>query len=431
MSNRYIEVRPQNNPSDGKISYKNGNPQITFVIGEQNAMLLGKSIRISGKFFAFSDSAKSAPDAVQSMNGRLGVYSIVDQVILRSNRNKATIEHIRDYNRMMSSYFSVTAGKQDGLSHLNTAGLVMPNFEVARTDTLSDTDGQDFCVHLPTGLLNGTDGIPLSNEFGIGGCELTIMLAPDSAVFYSNTGTTTNIVDCFYELSDLRLSCEVEVPPPDQLSQLMKLSGGTLEYNSISSQYATINSGNGIVNFTLGLSKVSSVFTNIIPAKYLNNLAFDSMATLMPINTDNSQAGVKTQVNTRAGVRYPRDFVIDGNLRTSSATNVNDPQIIRNYLNSIAKWTNLNPETYLSSTTANRNYTGAVSSYAKVADGGVVFGLGVTYDQIGSGTADFSNVQWGLETDLDLTSDEPQALFIYAVNKNTLVFNKDGLQVIV
>lgn len=430
MSNRYIEVRPQNNPSDGKISYKNGNPQITFVVGEQNAMLLGKSIRISGKFHAYSDSAKSAPDAVQSINGRLGVYSIVDQVILRSNRNKATIEHIRDYNRMMSSYFSVTAGKQDGISHLNTAGLVMPNFEVARTDTL-DTTGEDFCVHLPTGLLNGTDGIPLANDFGIGGLEVTIMLAPDSAVFYSNTGTTTNIVDCFYELSDLRLSCEVEVPPPDQLSQLMKLSGGTLEYNSISSQYATVNSGNGIVNFTLGLSKVSSVFTNIIPAKYLNNLAYDSMATLMPINTNDSQAGIKTQVNTRAGVRYPRDFVIDGNLRTSSSTNVNDPEIIRNYVNSIAKWTNLNPETYLSSTTANRNYTGAVTSYGKVADGGVVFGLGVTYDQIGSGTADFSNVQWGLETDLDLTSDEPQALFIYAVNKNTLVFNKEGLQVIV
>ena len=430
MSNRYIEVRPQNNPSDGKISYKNGNPQITFVIGEQNAMLLGKSIRISGKFHAYSDSAKTDPDAVQSINGRLGVYSIVDQVIIRSNRNKATIEHIRDYNRMMQSYFQCTSGKVAGITHLNTAALIMPNFEVARTDTLRTT-GQDFSIHLPTGLLNGTDGIPLSNEFGIGGCELTIMLAPDSAVFYSNTGTTTNIVDCFYELSDLRLSCEVEVPPPDQLSQLMKLSGGTLEYNSISSQYATINSGNGIVNFTLGLSKVSSVFTNIIPAKYLNNLAFDSMATLMPINTDNSQAGIKTQVNTRAGVRYPRDFVIDGNLRTSSATNVNDPQIIRNFVNSIAKWTDVNPETYLSSTTANRNYTGAVTSYGKVADGGPVFGLGVTYDQIGSGTADFSNVQWGLETDLDLTSDEPQALFIYAVNKNTLVFNKEGLQVIV
>ena len=430
MSNRYIEVRPQNNPSDGLISYKNGNPQITFVIGEQNAMLLGKTIRISGKFAAYSDSSKVGPDAVQSMNGRLGIYSVVDQVILRSNRNKATIEHIRDYNRMMGSYFSATAGKQDGISHLNTAALVMPNFEVARTDNVTDVE-KDFCVHLPTGLLNGTDSIPLSNNFGIGGLELTIMLAPDAAVFYSNTGTITNITDCFYELSDLRLSCEVEVPSPDQLSQLMRLNGGTLEYNSISSQYATINSGNGIVNFSLGLSKVSSVFTNMIPARYLNNLAFDSMATLMPLNSDTLQAGIRTQVNTRAGVRYPRDFVIDGNLRTSADTSVNDPEIIRNYFNAISKWTNLNPESYLSSTTSNRNYTGSITSYGKVAEGGPVFGLGVTYDQIGSGTADFSNVQWGLEIDLDLTSDEPQALFIYAVNKNTLVFNKDGLQVIV
>jgi hypothetical protein len=137
MSNRYIEVRPQNNPSNGRISYKYGNPQCTFLIGEQNAFLLGKTIRISGKFHAYSDAAKTAPHATQAINGRIGVYSILDQVILRSNKNKATIEHIRDMNRLMSSYFSVTAGKQDGISHLNTAALVMPNFEVARTDTLS------------------------------------------------------------------------------------------------------------------------------------------------------------------------------------------------------------------------------------------------------------------------------------------------------
>ena len=429
MSNRYIEVRPQNNPSDGRISYKYGNPQITFLIGEQNAFLLGKTIRLSGKFHAYSDAAKTAPHATQSINGRLGVYSIIDQVIIRSNKNKATIEHIRDMNRLMQSYFQCSAGKVDGISHLNTAALVMPNFEVARTDTLS-TAGNDFCIHIPTGLLNGTGSIPLSSDYGIGGCELTLMLSPDSSIFYSNTGTTTNIVDCWYELSDVRLSAELEIPPPDQLSQLMRLNGGTLEYNSISSQYATINSGNGIVNFSLGLSKVQSVFVNMIPAKYLNNLAYDSMATLGFINTDNTQGGIKTQTNTRAGVRYPREFVIDGNLRTSADTNVNDPEMTRNYINAIAKWTNVNPETYLSSTTSNRNYTGAVTSYAKVANGGPVMGLGVTYDQIGSGTADFSNVQWGLELDSNLTSDEPQALFIFAVNKNTLVFNKDGLQVI-
>ena len=429
MSNRYIEVRPQNNPSDGKISYKNGNPQITFIVGEQNAFLLGKTVRISGRFHAYSTAAKAAPHATQAINGRLGVYAILDQIILRSNKNKATIEHIRDMNRMMSSYLSVTAGKQDGISHLNTAGLIMPNWEVVRTDSLSDI-GQDFCIHIPTGLLNGTGSIPLSGDYGIGGLEFTIMLAPDSSIFYSNTGTTTSIVDCWYELSDLRLSCELEVPPPDQLSQLMRLGSGTLEYNSISSQYATINSGNGIVNFSLGLSKVKSVFVNMIPARYLNNLAYDSMATLGFINTDNSQGGFRSQTNTRAGVRYPREFVIDSNLRSSANTNVNDPEITRNYVNAIAKWTNVNPESYLSSTTSNRNYTGAVTSYGKVADGGVVQGLGVTYDQIGSGTADFSNVQWGLELDSLLTSDEPQALFIFAVNKNTLVFNKDGLQVI-
>ena len=429
MSKRYIEVRPQNNPSNGLISYKRGNPQISFLIGEQNAFLLGKTIRLSGKFHAFSNSAETAPVAVQNINSRIGIYSIVDQLILRSNRNKATIEHIRDYNRMMQSYFQVSSGKADGMSHLNMSALTMPNFEACRQEALT-TAGRDFSFHLPSGLLNGTDGIPLSNQFGIGGLELTIMLAPDASVFYSNTGVTTTIVDAFYQLSDLRLSCELEVPPPDQLSQLMKLSSGQLEYNSISSQYATVNSGNAIINFSLGLSKVQSVFVNMIPARYLNNLGFDSMATLMPINVDGSLAGLRTQINTRSGVRYPRDFVIDTNLREAPNTNVVDPQVLRNYFNAISKWTDVNPETYLSSTTANRNYTGDITSYGQVAEGGVCFGLGVTYDQIGSGTADFSMVQWGLEADIDLTSDEPQAVFIFAVNKNTLVFNNEGLQVL-
>jgi hypothetical protein len=429
MSKRYIEVRPLNNPSDGKISYKKGNPQISFLIGEQDAFLLGKTIRLSGKFHAFSNSAETAPVDVQNINSRIGIYSIIDQLILRSNRNKASIEHIRDYNRMMQSYFQVSAGKADGISHLNMSALTMPNFETCRKEVLT-TAGRDFSFHLPSGLLNGTDGIPLSNQFGIGGLELTIMLSPDASVFFSNSGTPDTMVDCFYQLSDLRLSCELEIPPPDQLSQLMKLDSGTLEYNSISSQYATVNSGNAIVNFSLGLSKVQSVFVNMIPARYLNNLSFDSMATLMPVNVGGSLAGLRNQVNTRSGVRYPRDFVIDTNLREAPDTNVVDPQVLRNYFNAISKWTDVNPETYLSSTTANRNYTGAVTSYGQVAEGGPVFGMGVTYDQIGSGTADFSTVQWGLEADINLTSDEPQALFIFAVNKNTLVFDNNGLQVL-
>ena len=330
----------------------------------------------------------------------------------------------------MSSYLSVQSGVQDGFSHLNNTALTLPNFSVGQSAV--DSDGIDFCINLPSGLLNGADGgIPLSNDWGVGGLEITIMLSPDSSVFYSSTGTTTTIVDAMYELSDLRLSAELEMPSPDQLSRLMKLDGGTLEYNSISSQYATVNSGNGIINFSLGLSKVQSVFMNIIPARYLNNLAFDSMATLFPLNQDGSIANLFTYVNTRAGVRYPREFVISTNFRNAADTNVVDPEVIRTYFNAISKWSNVNPETYLSSTTANTNYTGAVTSYAQVAEGGPVMGLGVTYDDIGAlgDQADFTSVQWGVEMDLDLTSDEPQAVFIFAVNKNTLVFDSNGLQV--
>ena len=50
MSNVNLEISPSNVLSDGKVSFKNGNPVLTFIIGESEKLLIGRSVRLAGKF---------------------------------------------------------------------------------------------------------------------------------------------------------------------------------------------------------------------------------------------------------------------------------------------------------------------------------------------------------------------------------------------
>ena len=49
-TNLNTEIVPSNVTSNGSISFRDGNPVIQFIIGEQDRLLLGQSIRFTGKF---------------------------------------------------------------------------------------------------------------------------------------------------------------------------------------------------------------------------------------------------------------------------------------------------------------------------------------------------------------------------------------------
>ena len=89
MSSRQnLQVTPSNHTSTGKISYRDGNPLIQFIIGEQDRMLIGQSVRFVGKFSAYKNSAKDIPATTDSlrMSEQLGLYSIIDSLIRSSKR---------------------------------------------------------------------------------------------------------------------------------------------------------------------------------------------------------------------------------------------------------------------------------------------------------------------------------------------------------
>ena len=133
-TNAYLHITPSNVLSTGKVSFKNGNPVIQFLVSPQNRYLIGSSVRLSGniKFYDSADTLSVAGNNL-SINSRLGIYGMIDQLTLKAGSGPATgqtLESIRHYNRMMSSYLTATSGFQDSQGSLQETSLTLTNYNL-------------------------------------------------------------------------------------------------------------------------------------------------------------------------------------------------------------------------------------------------------------------------------------------------------------
>jgi len=428
MSVIYNEIQPSNVNSTQKVSYKNGNPIISFLIGSQPHLLDASSVRISGDINFYKDANKAKPTTADQLaiDEKLAVYSMIEKVTITSQRSRQVIETINHYGRFLSTYIPYVNSKSDKFSHMNQMALTLPNYETEKRELVdfpATAHGSRFCIGLPTGFLASGNMIPLSSD-SLGGIEISINLAPDAQVLYAQNGTTTGLTDAFYELENLRLHCELVVPPDPRN---MLPSTGSLTYNAITSYFNVINSANAVVNFNLGTSRTLGVFMNMCPSKYLNNLAYNSYATTTPLNDDGKQAAIKQIIFTKAGMRMPISFNIDTNVKETPAISTIDPQVVTFARDSIKAGMNLRSE--VSPINTNRLYTGAAPPLT--ADGGVMECIGVPFDTVGTGVGeDFSSTPFGIQMETDLTTDSPNALFLFVHSRQTLVFSPQGIQVI-
>ena len=433
MSNMNVEIVPSNVTANGSISFRDGNPVVQFIIGEQDRLLLGNSIRFCGKFRAMLSSASSSTSDVSqlAMSEKLGVYSCIDSLTIKSQRTGQTLESIRHYNRFLSSYLPTTTSLQDNIGHMSESALIMPSYAAQQESVVNipsaSSTMNNFCMALPCGMFNGGEPIPLMPE-AVGGLLIELHLAPDSQVFHTQGDSdSASYADSFYEFTDVSLVAELSEPGPDVIQQLKSRPSGTYEYNSISSYYQTINSGNGIINFQLGLSRVLGVFCNVVPAAHINNVLFDGLATLYPTNVDGSSADLKELFFTRNGSKFPIDFNINTLQQKDPANQIADSQIVYEYMNAVQKFADIT-RTTLSPVNVRLSDVGRFDK--DFADGGCGWGLGVSYDNISDQGVDFSNVNFGINMSLDLTSDSPQAFFVFAHSKQTLVFGPQGMQIL-
>ena len=444
MTSRYVSIRPDNIPSDGKISFKNGFPVLSFTIQAQNGILNPESIRIAGQARFYKDN-QSPPTPVLtadpnevSMDNRLGIYNLWDQVIIRHNKSKHICEHIRHYPRYLSSYLGLGSSKQDLMGHMGQSNLIMPNsdafFETVMCGNVNDTKVNDFSCYLPTGFLRSGNMINLMEQ-SFGGIQIEIHLSPDQNALLSRTGSSTNILDAHYVLENLELTFEVSDVPAEEQARMASQTQGSLSFNTIQTLYTSINSTNAQIQFNLGLKAVQSIFMNFCPSGNINTITANGNATTYPsFNATAADAlGIahfKRVQFLRGGVKYPLEYDIVTNIDKDPNTKVVDPELLKHFVESVIPEF-MTDRTSVSSQNNNRRYNlgAGANSYLDVGDGGALFGIGIKYSQFNQGQ-DFSSAQWGCSLESNLTSDNPISCFIYVKARATLLWGPNGIQLL-
>lgn len=429
---KYLTLNPNNVPASGRVSFARGNPILTFTIGRQMADIDMSSIRVSGGLDIWRTAAGAAgglrpgAGAAQASelmaSQKLGIYGAIDQLVFRHAETKQVAEHIRHYQRFMSSYLPIMAGSQDQIGHLSESALIMPNYQAFQEGVVRNTATSDFCIPLPAGMTLGGERLPL-DMFPL---EIEIHLSPDTQFFYSADGQTGNIADCFYELSKLQLTCEVM---PKETSSAKE---GAFSFNSITSYFSTLESTNSIINYNLGLSKVLSAFVNFVPSSFVNNLAQDGSLTYLPSQADGELANIDTISFLRNGERFPYHFEVDTNHKEDTATRVVDSQIMKSFLGSIVP-ESIHNRTSIGPVNSNRTYVVSDSvgnGYRIVPDGGASYGVGVLYDLLDSEGVDFRDAQFSIQMVNGLADGNPVSAYLFIKSKVTVAYSSAGVEVV-
>jgi len=445
MTSRYVEIRPDNIPSDGKVSFKNGFPVLSFTISAQDGLLDPRSIRIVGNFNAYKDNIQPNPTPLVdgdglTMNNRLGIYNVIDTFTVRSVKSKMICESIRHYSKYLNTYLGLTSSLQDQMGHLAETCLIMPNAETFRKSVIENASNQpgvdaqtnSFSFHTPSGFMLGGNLINLRPD-AFGAVQLEYSLMPDANVFYSTTGNTTGLTEAHYELSNLKLCCEIQDIPPGELT-----SGedeGVYEYNTITSLYTSINSTNAQIQYNLALKNVISAFMTFMPVSNINTLTNDGQATTFPSGKGSSNTDLaffKRIQFLKGGVKYPADFDYVNNIVSDSRATLPDPQIVKTFIEAVVP-ENSGDRVAISPVNTNRSYNmimnSTAASYSNIAEGGGLTGLGVKYG-IGQVGDDFSQEQWGVSIESELNRDRPIGVYIFIKAKAQLVYNRNGVQLI-
>tara|TARA_R100000654_G_scaffold24805_3_gene47993 strand:+ start:1844 stop:3169 length:1326 start_codon:yes stop_codon:yes gene_type:complete len=440
MGVKTLQISPNNVPANGKISFRGGLPVISFTIGTQNAILDPASIRISGNFDVFVDADGTTRPSVGGANfehltasEKLGVYGCFNQLVWRNSKSKQVAEHIRHYARFMASYLPVMSSLQDQYSFMSQSALITPSSQQFQKEVIQPDLTHKFCCPLPSGMTMAGEKLNLfPNAFG--GLECEIHLTPDSQFFCSDDGSSTNLLDTFYQLSDVKIFCEVY--EPDTPQEMQKFAGetkGVFNFNSISSYMTTLESTQSIINFNLGLSRVISAFVNFVPSSFLNNRKQNGFLTYFPIkgDADGTLAEVDNTAFLKMGERFPYEFVVSTNVDNGDPTeNLNiDPQVNKYFTSSLIP-EHLHRRCSISPVNTNRNFTGLPQSYTTIPEGGPHYGVGVLYDLLDSDGVNFKTESFTLQMETELDDANPVSAFLFVKAKQTLAFSPSGIEVI-
>lgn len=437
MTSRYVEIRPDNVPSDGVVSFKNGFPVLSFTVSSQAGLLDPSSIRIAGNLNVYTDNdsppTPALPGDKLTMNSRLGIYNIFDSLTIRASRSKMICEQIRHYQKWFNSYSVFTSSLNDQIGHMGETTLQMPNADAFRQsvieNNLAGTQTTSFSAHLPCGFCQSGNMVDLRPD-AFGGVQVEISLMPDANVLFFEDGTVpAGMGEAHYRLTDLRLCCEVQTMPE---SMSTAPASGSYEFNTITSLYTSINSTNAQIQYSLSLRNLQSAFMTFMPVKNINTLTADGTSTTFPSNLDSSIGSIHKVQFLKGGTKYPAEFDYNNIILDDSRSQLPDPQIVKGLYDAIVPAYH-QTRSAISVDNMSRDYNLTTNllrtSYTRIPAGGTVMGLGVKYG-IGDAGDDFSNQQFGVSIESSLTTDNPIGCYIFFKAKATLLYSQSGVQLL-
>ena len=426
-----ISITPSNQNSNAKVSYRNGQNILSFHIGSQDRMILPDKVRLCGELSIYkSDGVLATAGDKIMMNERLGIYSCISAIIIKNGHGQ-TLEHLKSYNRFCGTRFQATQSVSEGMTIFNNESLEVPNYELFRKGVVEhgQATGMSFCISLVSGLLSSSNPIPLSSTWGLNGIFIDVILNSDADTLYHQDGTGASISDAYYEWENVKLIAEVLTPDEQTIQEISSQKQQQLVYNSYTAYYTTINSRNSVINFTLNLKNCISVFANFIQSKMINNRSYDGGATLYPLNKTGTPAVIQELVFTRGGVAYPQKYQITTIQQGQEDTALLvDPQVSQTWLNAVSDWSDNHQKLQVSTANDIYDWDGEVDDNT-IIDGGNCFGVGIRLSKYDNGV-DFTNQTFGMNLTLDLTTDSPNSVFLFVKNKNMVLFDSTGLQVI-
>lgn len=410
MSSEYFNIIPSNNSSTG-YAFSEGQSLINFVIGSQPNRLVGTSVRLCGRFNVKAAAGLAAGQF--NINPRVALLSLIDSISISSHQSGQNIETIKFYPRFLSSFLSSVQSENDLLSFMSVTqgstdavGAAINGVCAHAIDPA--TNVSDFSMSIPTGLLLSEIGIPLDL---CGGLFISINLSNDQSVFRADATKLPQ-----YSLTNVHLSGLINMGSP---------AISSMEYNSITSFYGIVNSGYASIQYNLGLSRVLGAWLNFVPSEFINNYLYDGVATY-PIMTSKTVPAKPDSVSfLRGGSRYPLDYNLVDNF-TENQTLFNS-QVVRNYLSAIKKFSNIGRT---ACSPLNTNITSNMATGSDNVSGESVYGIGVRFDNTSDAGVDFTNIPFGVVIKSDIVTNYNNSAYLFTHHKNTLLFGKDGIQVL-
>ena len=470
-----VQIDPINAPPDSAFSFRGGYPIISFLIAQSDKYLVGKSLRLCGEFKITNGAGVAVKnnDGVGGGNGatrlncsidsRIGVASCLRQVTLSTLDNQ-TLEHIKEYPRLLSSLVPATHGGAD-LNNGNALGNITSSRSIVEACSLNTK--RTFSIPIRCGLLSGTGLVPLGQN-GTRGLIMNLECAPDASVLQPwLLGTATDpeaaeslqsgsvaggvqIGDFSYTLSNVHLTYDLLVPDEEGAQMMNNASNGALQYNAYSSLYSVINSSDQTVSLNLGASKVQSIIHNIVPTTFVNNSQQLSNATYKLSNGPGVNAPILEVAYSKAGILFPRENRIDEQQKgvLGNEQSLIDAVTLETYLGAIKNINDLDNtlascQTEIGKATRVNAVHGANINNPNRAidDGGEdrwgmtlankrpVFGLGIRQDIFKHGV-DYSRTPYSVRVRSSLDGQNPNSLFTYVLASSTLLYSPEGIRVV-